>query len=134
MSTEDRRAELLAKKVEREKQREAEAEAHKLLLLELEDRFEEEVGVRGRDYEIVDLGKWGEGAIVVALPKSVHIRAFRNSKMNEPQKWDLVKACLLYPEVDKLKEVAARRDFVISHCANAACELHALDMREREGK
>lgn len=131
---EARRAEMLARKAEREKAQAEEDERHADLLLELEDRFEAELGRKGREYAIVDLSDVGEGAVVVKRPEPAHMRTFKNSKMREADHYDLVKACLVHPDFEAFKSIAGRRDFVAVRCATAAAKLHGLKLEEDRGK
>lgn len=130
----DRRAELLRRKTEREEQRAKEAEAHALLLLELEDRFEQELGPVGKEFAIVDLADVGEGAVVVKRPEQARMRQFKSSKMTEANHFDLVKPCVVYPDAAAFLEITGRRDFVVTRCATACAKLHGLKLQEDAGK
>lgn len=127
-------AKLEEKAAERERARAVEAKQAKLQRLKLIDQFEEELGPRGREFEIVDLTEQGEGYVVVKRALSVHMRAFKASKMTDADHFDLVKTCVVYPTIDEFKAIAGRRDFAVTRCATAIAEMHGLKVRDDAGK
>lgn len=108
----DRRAELLAKKAEREAARALEREAHELELLELEDRLESELGPIGRAFDLVDLSDLGEGMIAVSCKVpgiQARHKAFASSKITDVDVDAFITPCIVHPSIEEFRAILARR-------------------------
>lgn len=130
----DRFEELLAQKAEREKARAAAKAARAVEELELETRFDGELGPRGSQFEIIDSGDLGEGFLVVKLGEEVLWKRFTASKMTSEDANQLVRPCIVYPAKEKYDEITARRGALVNRCANALATLYGVQTEVSAGK
>ncbi len=132
-------AERLAAKrkdaAKREEAVQAERDAAELAKLELEERFEKELGGRkGQAFMIVDASDLGEGHIVLKLGEDVLFNAFKASKMNVVDTEMFVVPCLAYPAVDEYRKITKRRAFIADRCASALGVLYGVRTEAEAGK
>lgn len=133
-SSSDRLEELMKQKAEREKTRAAAKAARAVEELELEARFDSELGPRGSQFEIVDSGDLGEGFLVVKLGEEVLWKRFIASKMTSDDANNLVRPCVAYPAKEKYDEITARRSALVTRCANALATLYGVQTEVSAGK
>lgn len=126
-------AALRAAKEAREEARRQAFEAQEVELLELEARLEEELGPRGRSFEIVDCRDLGEGFVAVKLGASVLHKRFVNSKQTEADVDGYVTPCLAHPTVEVYRVIVERRPHVAIRAANALVTLFGF-RREEDAK
>lgn len=131
---ERRLLEARKRKAEREKAIEDRKRKFELELLELEEKFEAELGPRGSAFEIVDATDQGEGFIVLKLGYGVAYHAFKNSKMKEKDVHAFVLPCVVHPERAKFLELVERRHELPIRCANALVTLHGAKAEDAAGK
>ena len=130
----DRLLELRAKKEAIDAAKEIERKAREMEELELEVRFDAELGSRGSQFEIINTGELGEGCIVVKLGEEVLWKRFQNSKMNAEDIAALVRPCVVYPTLSKYDEITSRRSFLANRCANALATLYGVKIEANAGK
>jgi hypothetical protein len=130
----DRLAELRAKKEAIDAAREIERKAREVEELELEVRFDGELGPRGSQFEIINTGEIGEGCIVVKLGEEVLFKRFQNSKLTAEDAAAFVRPCVVYPSQSKYDEITARRGFIATRCANALATLYGVKLEANAGK
>lgn len=135
--------ELRERQEAREKKREAEFNAGELEKLELIDKYETDLGARGREFEIVDLRDYGEGLIVVKRPSAVAYKQFgiavdkainTNRPVTEADYDAFVSSCLVHPDLSAYRAIAARRNGVPGECAFLAKRMHVLRKEVDAGK
>jgi hypothetical protein len=129
----DRRAELLERKAQREASRAKERAAADLERLELEDKFEEDIGPIGREFTIVDCSDTGDGFIVLKLGLDVQWNTFLASKMNAQDLDTFVVPCLLHPSVDQYRAIVKKRGAIAPRCGTALATLYGVRDKE-DGK
>ena len=124
-------AELRAAKVEREKMR-AEAEASREAeILELESRFEGELGERGAAFEFVTSA---DGVIALKLPEAVLTTRFLESKVTAADVHDFVLPCVVHPSKDEYRAIVSKRPLVANRCATALLSLAGAKKESDAGK
>lgn len=114
---EDRKAELLKRRAEREKAEEQRLEGYELEVLELEDKFSSE-GRRGQTFEILELDDIGEPPVVlrVNIPGIRAMqKAYASSKGDDADQDALVVRCLAHPEPAEFRAIVARRPLVMDY-------------------
>lgn len=126
--------ELRKRKEEREKLREKARKAREAEVLQLEDRFETDLGPRGSAFEIVDSGELGEGCIVVKLGEEVLWKRFSASKMNPEDVEQFVKPLVVHPSREKYDEIVGRRGALAIRCAHALATLYGVKLEANAGK
>jgi hypothetical protein len=124
-------AEKRAAKEEREAARVAEGVHKELLILELEEKLEKELGARGSFFEIVDTV---EGPIALMLGAAVLHTRFQASKVTDQDIHDYVFPCVVHPEKEKYLEIVGRRPGVALRCANALAILYGAKANADAGK
>lgn len=103
----------------------AAAEERELDALNLEAKYELELGQRGVMFDIVATV---EGAIVLKLGEGILHTRFTNSKTTDVDVHDFVFPCVVHPEKEKYVELVARRPGVAWDCAAKLQALfHAKD-------
>lgn len=130
----DRLVALREKKQAIEDAREVLRKAREVEELELEVRFDAELGPRGSHFEIVNSGELNEGCIVVKLGEEVLWKRFQNSKMSQDDAAALVRPCVVYPDLSKFEEITARRSHLVVRCANAVATLYGVKLEANAGK
>ena len=145
-TTQDTRASLEAKlAAQRDKQRQREeaeqleALAREVELLELVERFETQLGKRGRAFEVIEDDGHGEGPIVVKLGDSVLQQAFeaavqKSETLGPAEMHNYVAPCVAYPSAEKAAEIFNRRPLLRSRCANAIANLFGAKRGNEKGK
>ncbi len=129
-------AKLREAKAAREDARAKEAEARELLSLQLEERYEAELGPRGSMFEIVATL---EGPIVVRLGEAVLFKKFKAAYAGDKEptledQHSYVYPCVVYPDKAKFLEIIERRPALLGVCANAAATLHLAKEVDARGK
>lgn len=121
-------------RAKREAERDREQQAAQLEELELEDRFEREIGRRGRDFQIVDCTAEGGGFVVLKLGDTVAHKRFKNSKMSEVDAQDYVLPSLVHPSKERFLALLATHGEVAHNCALELAKLHGLKLKDDAGK
>lgn len=112
-------------KEKREEARDDAAGARELEALELEERFEKELGPRGSMFEIVETI---DGPIVVKLGEAVLFKKFKASLGGDPSLEEMhqfVWPCVVHPTVDKFNERTSLRPGLLVMCTDALVGLFA---------
>lgn len=125
---------LLEAKARRESARAEKLEAIEVLVLELEEKFSEELGDRGVHFEIVDLSDLLEEPIVLKLGEPVSWKKFTASKMGEGDVFDFVSPSVVYPKPDKFTAIVGARPHIGIRCAEALSLLFGVKNKEQAGK
>lgn len=134
---EERKTKLAVLRALAEEREAARAEARELAELEgleLECRFEKELGPKGQSFAIVDASELGEGFIVVKLGEEVLWKKYKSSKMEPGDTHDFVYPCVAHPSRERYVEIVARRPFLAERSASALATLYGVKLRTEEGK
>lgn len=108
----------------------AEAERFDLLT-----RFEKETGgEEGIDFAIVDATRCNAGFVVVRLGDAVLFKAFQKSEMNEVDVDAFVLPCVVHPDKDEYRKIAAARPGVAQECAAKLAVLFGIKEKGEQGK
>lgn len=132
-----RLAELRQKKAKKEAAREDRAAADELVELELEEKFEKELGgERGVVFEIIGTP---DGHVVVKLGEWVAYKRFTLAKrVNDlPTPEDIisfVESNRVYPDREKFMAIVNKYGAVATRCASAITTMHQGRRKEDEGK
>lgn len=126
-TNEQRRAEFEARK----KALADEEKAFSDLVEDLEMKFDEEFGPRGKEFEIVETK---EGPIVVVLGAQVTFKKFSDSKKSQGDCETFVRACAKYPDAGKLMALFDKRPVYAVRCANALSTLYGMKSEAENGK
>lgn len=128
-----------ATRLEKEAAEEAQRAKHEELEeLELEERFNQDLGKRGVDYEIVRTAV--DGCIVVKRGPAVLYKTFmqRMGKTdNTPTPEDVhnyVGPCIVHPDKATFNKITGERPQVAVRCANALMDLHGAKGAADQGK
>lgn len=127
----ERLAELRVAKEQRAVMREEAAATREAEVLELESRFESELGERGAAFEIVTSA---DGPIVVKLPEAVLTTRFLDSKVTAADVHDFVMPCVVHPSKDDYRAIVAKRPLVANRCATALLSLAGAKKESDAGK
>jgi len=133
-SPDQKYADLLKRREEREAARAEKVKALKIERLELEERFEKELGPMGEQFAIVDATHCGEGFVVVKLGESVLHKQFMASKMEESDYHEFVFPTVVHPGKDQFTQMAARRPGLRAECAVALLSLYGVKLKGDAGK
>jgi hypothetical protein len=133
-SSREKLARARADQARRAEERAAEKEAAELEHFDLVSRFEKELGVLDRAFTIVDLSELGEGFVVLKLGEGVLWKTFVASKMDVVDTEAFVLPNVVHPSQDTYRDIARRRGFVATRCANALAELYGVKRKEDAGK
>jgi hypothetical protein len=120
-----------ASKDAREKMKAEETASRELEVLELEERFEKELGPRGSFFEVVETV---DGPIVLKLGEAVLHTRFAESKVTPNDIHDYVFPCVAYPTKEKFLEIVGRRPGLALRCANALATLYGAKANAEAGK
>jgi hypothetical protein len=129
-------AKKLSDKAKRDQAREQEVKARKLEALELEEKYEAELGPIKKCFDIVETI---EGPIVLRLGEAVLFKTFK-SKFHgdkEPSLEDMhafVYPCVVHPSADKFLERAGRFPALLVACAGALTALFTGTELDTRGK
>jgi len=140
MIASDRIAELREAKAKRDAAREEKEEkANELEYLELEAKFDAELGPRGRAFEIINATSLGEGFIVLKLGSGILWRNFEKAlqKKDGPSVVDvesLIIPNLVHPSPEKYRQIVMDRPFVADRCASALGDLYGVKAEHDKGK
>ncbi len=126
-----RLAELRAAKEQREAMRAESAITREAEVLELESRFEGDLGERGAAFEIVTSA---DGPIVLKLPEAVLTTRFLESKVTAADVHDFVMPCVVHPSKDDYRAIIAKRPLVANRCATALLSLAGAKKESDAGK
>lgn len=114
----DRKAELLAKRAEREKADAARVADYELQVLELEEKFSADGSRRGQQFEILELDDIAEPPIVLRVNfpgvRAVQ-KAFTSSKQEDADADALAVACLVHPSPEDFRAIIGRRPLVMDY-------------------
>lgn len=131
-------------KGDREKRRREEEEANTLEVLELESKFESTTGVRGIDFEILDLsvkdsdgayvGRLGPPVVLVRAKSSIIHKKYTSGKITEVTTYDYVTPHVEFPKKEDFVAVYDKHPVVLTRCANALVTLYGAKSEERGGK
>ncbi len=120
-----------AAKDAREKSKAEAAQARELESLELEEKYDKELGPRGAFFEIVDTI---EGPIVLKLGEAVLHTRFSESKVTAADIHEYVYPCVVHPTKEKYLEIVGRRPALALRCANALATLYGAKANADAGK
>lgn len=138
LSVSERLAKAEQEREERLKKRAATQAMARLEGLELEAKYERELGPIGQEFQIVDVTDLGEGFVVVRRGEEVlwkrYSKLLASEKETEVDTRDFVLPCVVSPAKEKYDEIVARRPFVAARCANALGALYGVRRRVEEGK
>jgi hypothetical protein len=132
-----KRALLLEARAERETKATLAKKAHEDLCLELDDRFSSELGVRGRDWEMVNESENsnGEGPIVLKLGDPVAHKLWLSRPGSSPEdSFAYVKPMVVYPDGPAFAALAVRRPILLLRCVIAVSELFGQNRAVALGK
>jgi hypothetical protein len=135
-----RRTELEANRAARAKADEEHNQKSELEELELEEHFEEKLGRRGAEYEIVDFTAQHGGFVVVQRGEAVLHKKFMSdvekSAVGVPEKAfrDYVVPCVVHPSKEAFLELAEKMPRAWRRCANAVMALQGERKKVEEGK
>lgn len=106
--------------------------------LELEEKYERELGPVGQEFQIVDATDLGEGFVVLRRGEEVlwkrYSKLIAKETETEVDTRDFVLPCVVHPAKEKYDEIVSRRPFIASRCANALGSLYGVKRRAEEGK
>ena len=132
MSTEEKTREQRVAEFEARKKARAEDEKASAQIVEdLEMKYDEELGARGKEFEIVETQ---DGPIVVALGAQVTFKKFNDSKKSQGDCENFVRACAKYPDGAKLLALFDKRPVYAVRCANALSTLYGMKSEAENGK
>lgn len=126
----DRLAELQEKKDALVKARALAALAFEEQKLELELKYEEELGPRGSMFDMLDLTNIGEGFIVLKLAEGVVHNKFIASKQTEVDLDNFIRPSVVHPAKEVYAAIMQRRPGVAHQCANVLLSLYGLKANE----
>lgn len=134
-----RRRRVLEERAKRDKAYREQDEVRALdfqeLLLKLEDQTG---GRRGRDFEIVDAGKFGFVAVArkeAVLWKSYRAKILKDKYVQTPEDvLAFVRPQVIHPSLQKFDEVVGETPAIADVCANALVELFGVKERDDAGK
>jgi hypothetical protein len=132
--TDSKYQDLMKRREEREAARAEKVKALKIERLELEERFEKELGPMGEQFAIVDATHCGEGFVVIRLGESVLHKQFMASKLEEPDYHEFVFPAVVHPAKDAFVQIAARRPGLRAECAAALLGLYGVKLKGDAGK
>jgi len=132
-----KRAEMMERKLKREKARDEQLAAFAQKELELEDQFEEEFGPRGEAFEIVNFQH--DGPIAVRRGEPVLFKRFQASMPGDKDPtpeaiYAFVKPCLIYPEKAAFDEIIGKRPQIATRVCNALAVLMGAKEGADRGK
>lgn len=130
----ERLAELRKNKAERDQKAREEAAAAELARLELEEKYEKELGPLGRAFVIVDASDLGEGFIAMKLGEDVLWNTFKASNMNVVDTEAFVLPCVVHPSKDDYRKIVKRRAFIADRCAGELATLYGVKLKADAGK
>jgi len=130
------REELLAARAARQEAAQAEKEKHDDLVLELEDRFCNELGARGAAFEIVNEDNTcGEGPIVVKLGDPTAHKLWQSKAGASPEDaFAYVSPSVVYPEKTQWNALAVRRPQLLLRATAALTKLFGFSEEALKGK
>lgn len=124
---------LQDEKAAREEQRRKAKVKRDLLVLELESKYESDLGPRGQGFEIV-AENHPEGPIVVKLAEAVAHKKLTSSKLLMEDVEHYVLPCVVYPERDRYLQIVGSRPEIRNRCANALFTLQGAKTEADAGK
>lgn len=130
-------SDLLERREKRLREREKQAAAFDRKELELEDKYEDELGPRGQEFEIVNLA--GHGPIVIRRGEMVLYKRFQAAMSNgkDPSPEDVygfVWPCIAYPEKSAFDAIVDKRPHIAMRLANALLTLMGAKEVSDRGK
>lgn len=123
-------AELKAAKAAREQSRAIQVEALQVKALELEEKFEKELGPIGVAFEVVDVSDLLLDPIVVKRGLAVTFKQFSNSKVNEEDVDAYVTASLVHPPIEEYRKTINAHPALGIRCALAVSKLHGTKIEQ----
>lgn len=132
-----RLAEKLAAKEKREQKREQEVNLRKLETLELEERFESELGGPIKKY--FDILETSEGPVVLKLGEAVLFKTFKGklASKSDASLEDMhafVFPCVVHPSKDRFLEITGRFPGFLVLCMSALLALYQGGELSTQGK
>jgi hypothetical protein len=115
----------------RKKARAEEEKAASTLIEDLEMKFDEELGARGKEFEIVETQ---DGPIVLALGTQVAFKKFNDSKKSQGDCENFVRPCVKFPDAGKVMAMFDKRPVYAVRCANALATLYGMKTEDENGK
>jgi hypothetical protein len=132
LSVEEKIAALRAKKADRETARAAEAKARELEALELEERFESELGPRGVAFELVETEV---GNFVVARPDYLVAKSFLDKDERSSEDTSaFVAPCIRFPAQADYRVVTQSHGGIVHRCCLAALAMYEAKRATVSGK
>lgn len=136
----ERKSELLARKAAKEAEIEARKEALTVQLLELEEKYDLELGTRGIDYEIVDITDCSKEHpfLVLKLGERIFHKRFvalsddKKGLLEEQQ--NFVAPCCVVPGPEKFRELSNVRPGIADRAGIALLRLYGHDLGAKAGK
>lgn len=130
-------AALMERKEKREREREKQAAAFARKELELADQYEDELGPRGQEFEIVNTTS--DGPLVIKRGEMVLYKRFQAAMSNgkDPSPEDVhafVWPCVVYPDRQAFNAIVDRRPHVGMRLANALLTLMGAKETSDRGK
>lgn len=102
---------------------------------ELAERFEKELnGREGRDFAIVDFSEYGEGCVVVKLGPMALFKSYMASEKTEMHTDAFITPCVVYPSVDRVRAMVAKRMWLGTRITNALAILNGIEDASQKGK
>ncbi len=131
----EKRARLLSEKAAREAARAKALEAREILVLELEERFEKELGgPMGSEFDIVHTG-FLESPIVVKRPSAVEHKTLTSAKdLTDAMIGNYVRPNVLHPSKEEYLAIVDKRPALNARCANAMTALQGNNATAEAGK
>lgn len=118
-------------KAKLEEQKRAKALELEEKTLELELKYESELGPRGVFFEVVDTI---EGPVVIKLGEAILHKRFSESKVTPTDVHDYVTPCVVHPSREEYLQLVDRRPAIEMRCATALAALYGAKRQADEGK
>lgn len=143
LTVEEKIAALQKKEDDRQQKREDERKAKTLERLELIDKFETDLGPRGREFVVVDVTNLGEGFVVLRKPTAASHKRYMNAvekakdkgkPIEEADTNQYVLPCVVHPEKATYSRIANERHDVPVQCAAAMMSMLQAAKEADEGK
>jgi len=137
----ERLAAARARKAVKESAKSVDRARSELEKLELEERFEKELGgPLGQAFAIVDASHVGEGFIAIKLGEDVLWNTYKSAVASRKDGANVVETesyvlpCVVHPSKDDYRKIVKRRPFLSDECALALSGLYGFKRKDEEGK
>jgi len=114
-------AEALARREQREATAALDIQARQLNALEVEERYSETLGPRGRDWDLVSTI---EGVVVLKVGPAVLFKRLRDGKASLDDLQAFVAGCLISPDAATFASWVERRAGILVRCSDALVQLY----------